>query len=52
MGFTVKTPAISLWRIKTEDNISHSILLRSLGVSISMADIYEGIVFPEKKKKK
>jgi Uma2 family endonuclease len=38
-----------LWRIKTEDNINHSIPLRSLGVSISLADIYEDIVFPVKK---
>jgi Uma2 family endonuclease len=41
-----------LWRIKTEDNINNSVALRSLGVAISMADIYEDIVFPEKKKKK
>jgi Uma2 family endonuclease len=41
-----------LWRIKTEDNINQSINLRSLGVSISMADIYEDIVFPVKTKKK
>jgi Uma2 family endonuclease len=38
-----------LWRIKTEDNIDNSVALRSLGVSISLADIYEDIVFPEKK---
>ncbi|MDZ7878927.1 MAG: Uma2 family endonuclease [Saprospiraceae bacterium] len=41
-----------LWRIKTEDNMAHSIPLRSLGVTISLADIYEDIVFPEKKKRK
>jgi Uma2 family endonuclease len=41
-----------LWRIKTEDDINNSVALRSLGVSISMADIYEDIIFPEKKLKK
>ena len=39
-----------LWRIKTEDDINNSVSLRSLGVSISMADIYEDIIFPVKKK--
>jgi Uma2 family endonuclease len=38
-----------LWRIKTETNIENVVNLRSLGVSISMADIYENIVFPLKK---
>jgi Uma2 family endonuclease len=38
-----------LWRIKTETNIENIVNLRSLGVSISMADIYENIVFPLKK---
>jgi Uma2 family endonuclease len=38
-----------LWRIKTETDINHLVPLRSLGVSISMADIYEDIVFPVKK---
>jgi Uma2 family endonuclease len=37
-----------LWRIKTETNIENIVNLRSLGVSISMADIYENIVFPLK----
>jgi Uma2 family endonuclease len=37
-----------LWRIKTETNIENSVNLRSLGVSISMTDIYENIVFPIK----
>jgi Uma2 family endonuclease len=41
-----------LWRIKTEDDMNQSIALRSLGVSISLADIYEDIVFPVKIKKK
>jgi Uma2 family endonuclease len=41
-----------LWRIKTEETVTNSVILRSLGVSISMADIYEDIIFPEKKKKK
>jgi Uma2 family endonuclease len=35
-----------LWRIKTETNMANSVNLRSLGVSISMEDIYENIVFP------
>ena len=38
-----------LWRIKTETDINNLVPLRSLGVSISMADIYEDIVFPVKK---
>lgn len=38
-----------LWRIKTEVDINNLVPLRSLGVSISMADIYEDIVFPVKK---
>jgi Uma2 family endonuclease len=38
-----------LWRIKTETNIDSFVKLRSLGVSISLADIYENIVFPMKK---
>ncbi len=38
-----------LWRIKTETHIENSVILRSLGISISMADIYENIVFPVKK---
>jgi Uma2 family endonuclease len=38
-----------LWRIKTETNIDNSVTLRSLGVSISMVDIYENIIFPAKK---
>jgi Uma2 family endonuclease len=40
---------IDLWRIKTETNIENPVMLRSLGVSITMADIYENIVFPVKK---
>jgi Uma2 family endonuclease len=38
-----------LWRIKTETDVNNLVALRSLGVSISMADIYEDIIFPEKK---
>ena len=38
-----------LWRIKTETNVENAVILRSLGVSISMADIYEDIIFPLKK---
>ena len=38
-----------LWRIKTETDINNLVALRSLGVSISMADVYEDIVFPVKK---
>ncbi|NJN33490.1 MAG: Uma2 family endonuclease [Saprospiraceae bacterium] len=38
-----------LWRIRTETNKDNPIALRSLGVSISMTDIYENIVFPLKK---
>lgn len=37
-----------LWRIKTETDIESIVNLRSLGVSISMTDIYENIVFPLK----
>ena len=40
-----------LWRIKKETDIDNSINIRSLGVTISMADIYENIVFPVKKDK-
>lgn len=40
-----------LWRIKTEKDIANVVNLRSLGASISMADIYENIVFPVKKTK-
>jgi Uma2 family endonuclease len=40
-----------LWRIKMEDNINNNVVLRSLGASISMADIYEDITFPEKRRK-
>ncbi len=39
----------NLWRIKNETNIENSVNLRSLGVSISMVDIYENIIFPVKK---
>jgi Uma2 family endonuclease len=38
-----------LWRIRTETNIDNMVSLRSLGVSISMTDIYENIDFPLKK---
>jgi Uma2 family endonuclease len=37
-----------LWRIRTESNINAMVSLRSLGVSISMVDIYENIVFTKK----
>jgi Uma2 family endonuclease len=37
------------WNKKEQDKLSGSIVLRSLGVSIEMADIYENIVFPVKK---
>ena len=40
-----------LWRIKTETGIQNSVSLRSLGVTISMSDIYEDIIFPVKMKK-
>ena len=39
----------NLWRIRHETNIDNSVTLHALGVSISMADIYEDIVFPVKK---
>ena len=38
-----------LWRIKIETDSSQAILLRSIGVSISLEDIYKKVVFPEKK---
>jgi Uma2 family endonuclease len=38
------------WHIVTEKNLSASIFLRSLGVSISLTDIYENITFNEKTK--
>jgi Uma2 family endonuclease len=41
----------NLWRIKMETDIENSVKLRSLGVAISMLDIYENIVFPDKKTK-
>jgi Uma2 family endonuclease len=41
----------NLWRIKTEESIENLVHLRSLGVSISMADIYEDIDFLMKKAK-
>lgn len=41
-----------LWRIKTETDVNNAVPLRSLGVSISMADIYEDIIFPEIKSKR
>ncbi len=41
-----------LWRIRTETDINHPVALRSLGVSILMADIYEDIVFPEIKSRR
>ena len=41
----------NLWRIRNETNIDNSVHLYALGVSISMADIYENIVFPLKKDK-
>lgn len=37
-----------LWRIKTETDIKNSVSLRSLGITISMSDIYEDIIFPVK----
>ena len=41
----------NLWRIRNEYNIDNSVTLHALGTSISMADIYENIVFPLKKDK-
>ena len=41
----------NLWRIKTETDIDNSINIRSLGITISMADIYEDVVFNVKKDK-
>lgn len=41
----------NLWRIKMETDIENSVKLRSLGVAVSMLDIYENIVFPDKKTK-
>ena len=38
-----------LWRIKSEKDPSKSVLLRSIGVSISLEDIYEDVVFPKSK---
>lgn len=38
-----------LWRIKTEKDPSKSVLLRSIGISISLEDIYRNIVFPQTK---
>ena len=40
-----------LWRIKTVTDIDDSINIRSLGITISMADIYKKIVLPLKKDK-
>ncbi len=41
----------NLWRIKMETDIENSVNLRSLGVAISMSDVYENIVFRDKKSK-
>jgi Uma2 family endonuclease len=38
-----------LWRIRTVSDITHSVILRALGVSIPLSDIYENIVFSFKK---
>jgi Uma2 family endonuclease len=38
-----------LWRIKTEKDPTKSVLLRSMGISISLEDIYENVVFPSAK---
>ena len=38
-----------LWRIKTEKDVNQSVLLRSLPVTIALSDIYEHVVFPERK---
>jgi Uma2 family endonuclease len=54
-----KTPLIeswfrlepNTWNIDTVKDLSASILLRSLGVSISLSDVYENILFTEKPKK-
>jgi Uma2 family endonuclease len=37
------------WNKKIQEDLAGSIALRSLGVSISLADIYENITFPKKK---
>ena len=37
-----------LWRIKMEHNIENKITLRSLGVEISLSDIYEDVVWESK----
>jgi Uma2 family endonuclease len=34
-----------LWRIKTETNLENTIHLRSIGISISLSDIYENVIF-------
>lgn len=39
-----------LWRIKTEKDPTKSVLLRSMGISISLEDIYENVVFPPSKR--
>lgn len=39
-----------LWRIKTEKDPTKSVLLRSMGISISLEDIYENVVFPTSKR--
>jgi Uma2 family endonuclease len=38
-----------LWRIRTVTDLQQKVSLRALGVEISMADIYEDIIFPIKK---
>jgi Uma2 family endonuclease len=38
-----------LWRIKTEKDPTKSVLLRSMGITISLEDIYENVVFPKTK---
>ena len=54
-----KTPTVeswfrvegNTWNIEMVKGLTDSILLRSLGVSIALSDVYENIVFGEKAKK-
>lgn len=39
-----------LWRIKTEKDPTKSVLLRSIGISISLEAIYKKVVFPPSKR--
>ncbi len=42
-----KQPDADLWRITRVEGVAASVEFRSLGISLSLADIYEDVEFPE-----